>query len=683
MIPPLTTPLLESLWILAAWATTGLAGSWLVLRIPALSRFLYGLLALESLFMAHSGFRGLAERSDTRLVLAGGIPGLPFHFRQDPLSSFFLLLLGAASVGTLIYTGGFMKNEPPRTNALFFLRTALFLSSMGGVFLADDAYIFMLSWELMALVSFFMILTERKREDVRRAGYLYLLMAHGGSLLILFAFALLASHGSLSGPHSLEDFSFSSMSKTLLSPPLALLVFLLAVLGFGAKAGILPLHVWLPLAHPAAPAPASALLSGIMLKTAVYGLLRILFGLEGLPQLHASFGIGLLLAGGVMALFGILYALLQSNPKSLLAYSSIENIGIILLGIGLSILYLKTGHPAAGAVALSAALYHAMNHAFFKSLLFLGAGTMVHATGETDLNRMGGLLHKMPLSGLFVLVGVFSISGLPPTNGFVSEWLLLQATLQAPSLSGTILRSAVLFGAALLVLSSALAAMGFLKFFGIGYLGQPRSEGARDAHECSLPERIGMGWLTLGTLFLGFFPAFVLSGIRGAVFSLSGADLPSFSHEFGWTWLLPFPPHGPSTSPIFLAGLLLLLALPVFWLARLPGRGRRRSVPAWGCGYPGPTERSQASAESFAQPIRHFFPVFFSMKRHIPTPDDPDPVFSLAVEDPHWPLLYRPLFRLFSLVAESAEKVRTGRISVYLVYSFATLLFLLSVLRWR
>ena len=215
----LTSPLLDSLWILAAWATTGLVGAWLLLRIPSLSRLFYGLLALESLFMALSGLQGLAGRSDTRLVLAGGIPGLPFHFRQDPLSSFFLLLLGAASVGTLIYTGGFMKDEPPRTNALFLLRTALFLSSMGGVFLADDAYLFMLSWELMALVSFFMILTDRKREDVRRAGYLYLLMAHGGSLLILFAFALLASHESLSGPLSLENFSFGRMGQTILSPP--------------------------------------------------------------------------------------------------------------------------------------------------------------------------------------------------------------------------------------------------------------------------------------------------------------------------------------------------------------------------------------------------------------------------------------------------------------------------------
>ncbi|MCL4485863.1 MAG: hydrogenase 4 subunit B [Nitrospirae bacterium] len=678
----LTGPLDISLFVLSFWGITGTLGFFLLRRSRAFLGPLLFLLASGAAVLSCSGIWGLADSTDLHRILPGGLPGLPFHFRQDPLSSFFLLLLGGAGTGILIFAAGYLRSLPSPRLPSFFFRTALFMASMEGVLLADDAYVFMVFWETMALVSYALVVTENDREEVRNAGFLYLLMAHLGSLLILVAFFFLASREPSGFAGGLQSFTFESMGKSLPSPGVALLVFVCALLGFGAKAGLIPLHVWLPEAHPVAPSPASALLSGVMLKTAIYGLLRVFFGLLGPDHLNYSFGIPVLLAGGFMALFGILHALLQSDPKKLLAYSSIENIGIIFLGIGLSILYLRSGHPIAGDIALGASLYHAINHAFFKSLLFLGAGTMAHASGTNDLNTMGGLLRRMPYSGVFVLFGVLCISGLPPGNGFVSEWLLLQASLQAGTLSGTLFRSAVLLGAALLVLASALAAMGFVKFYGIGYLGIPRSEGAQKAHEVSLPERLGMAWLVAGCLLLALLPVLMLAWIGRVLRPLTGSSFSEATLSSGWMQLLPLSPQGASYTPALLLGLLCLL-IPLAWLIpRFFGRGSSRRAPVWGCGYEIRTPRMQDSAGSFGQPIRHFFADFFLMKRHLPEPTEKDPVFELTVEDPHWAFLYRPVFRLFQALASLAERVRTGRISVYLVYSFGTLILLLSVFRW-
>lgn len=679
-LPP--DPLETSLLVLLFWGITAILGFFLLRKSRAFLSPLLFLLAAGGVTLAFSGLSGLAASADLHRIVPGGLPGLPFHFRQDPLSSFFLLLLGGAATGILIFSAGYLRSLPTPRIPSFFLRTALFLASMEGVLLADDAYLFMVFWETMALVSYALVVTENTREDVRNAGYLYLLMAHFGSLLILAAFFFLASREPSGLAPGLSAFTFEAMGKSVPTGGVALLIFVCALLGFGAKAGLLPLHVWLPEAHPVAPSPASALLSGIMLKTAVYGLLRVSFGLLGPGHLNYSWGVPVLLAGGFMALFGILHALLQSNPKKLLAYSSIENIGIIFLGIGLSILYLSSGHPVAGELALGASLYHAINHAFFKSLLFLGAGTMIHASGTNDLNTMGGLLRRMPFSGVLVLGGVLCISGLPPGNGFVSEWLLLQASLQAGTLSGTLLRSAVLLGAALLVLASALAAMGFVKFYGIGYLGIPRSEGAQKAHEVTIPERLGMAWLMAGCLLLALLPVQMLKWIDNVLHSLTGTSLPTTTLSPGWLWLLPLPPQGASYSPALLLGLLALLLPLGGVLPRVFGRSSFRKTPVWGCGYEIRTPRMQDSAGSFGQPIRHFFANFFLMKRHLPDPSEKDPVFELTVEDPHWAFLYRPVFRLFQGLAVLAERVRTGRISVYLVYSFGTLILLLTVFRW-
>src|SRR6185369_1276212 len=341
--------------------------------------------------------------------------------------------------------------------------------------------------ETMALSSYFLVTTDHKLPAIRSAGFLYLLIAHLGAIAILLCF------GVLHGGHG--DYAFSALRAAELTPPWATVAFLLAFFGFGAKAGMLPLHVWLPEAHPAAPSPVSALLSGVMLKTAIYGMVRVIYDLIG--GIRWEWGIVVLLIGAATTLFGVLYALMQHDLKRLLAYHSVENIGIILLGLGMSMVFIGFGHTAAAALGLIAALYHTLNHAVFKALLFLGAGSILHGAGLRNLNDMGGLIRRMPHTALYFLVGALAISALPPLNGFVSEWLTFQAALQAVLLEHGVVRSVLPLFAATLALAGALTAMCFVKVYGIAFLGQARTPQV-DAHDCGTLERIGMAWLAGG-----------------------------------------------------------------------------------------------------------------------------------------------------------------------------------------
>ena len=344
---------------------------------------------------------------------------------------------------------------------------------MVGVVLADDAYAFMVMWETMALSSFFLVTANHRIPEIRRAGYLYLLVAHVGAIGILMCFGVLQANTG--------DYSFANMRAQSLSPFWASIGFALAVFGFGAKAGILPLHVWLPEAHPAAPSPVSALMSAVMLKTAVYGLLRVTFDL--LPRRCGGGARVLLALGLATALFGVVFAAVQVDMKRLLAYSSIENIGLIFAGIGLTLVFSAYRMHALAALALTAALYHVASHALFKSLLFLGTGSVLHATGERNLGRLGGLIRTMPWVAWVTLVGVLASAGLPPLGGFVSEWLLLQSFLFTPGLPNPVLNMLIPVVAALIALVAALAGYTMVKFFGVIFLGQPREDKLAQAHD--------------------------------------------------------------------------------------------------------------------------------------------------------------------------------------------------------
>jgi formate hydrogenlyase subunit 3/multisubunit Na+/H+ antiporter MnhD subunit len=383
-------------------------------------------------------------------------------------------------------------------------------------------------------------------------------MAHVGAVAILLAFGVL--HGGAAAGHA--GYAFSAMREAPLSNLWASVAFFLAFVGFGAKAGMLPLHIWLPDAHPAAPTPVSALMSGVMLKTAIYGMVRITYDLIGQIQWH--WGLVVLLVGTATALFGVLYALMQHDLKRLLAYHSVENIGIILIGLGLSLLFFGTGHPLPGALGLVAALYHTLNHAVFKGLLFLGAGSVLHATEKRDLNAMGGLIHRMPHTALYFLTGALAISALPPLNGFISEWLTFQTALQAFTLEHSGLRSLIPLAAAILALSGALTAMCFVKVYGITFLGKPRQIDLDTIHEIGTKERMGMAWLAAGCILLGLFPLWLVRPLSSVSQALTGQGLTLETLSASWLWLIPVSSQQASYSPV----IFFLLSWWRWWRSR-------------------------------------------------------------------------------------------------------------------
>ena len=662
------------------------AVSWLVIAALALvpagnaffaRRLAFPLGALVGLALAGFGLQSIWLHAE-QLTLPLGLPDLPFHLRIDPLAGFFLLLLGSVSAGVSIYATGYFRDETAGRLMLLALQYHLFLASMAFVILADDAYMFMVAWETMALSSYFLVTTDHKLPAIRSAGFLYLLIAHLGAISILLCF------GVMNGGRG--DYTFDALRTAELQPQWATVAFVLAFFGFGAKAGMIPLHAWLPEAHPAAPSPVSALLSGIMLKTAIYGMIRVIYDLIG--NVRWEWGMLVLVIGTGTTLFGVLYALMQHDLKRLLAYHSVENIGIILLGVGMSMVFIGFGHPVAGALGLIAALYHTLNHAVFKGLLFLGAGSILHATGLRNLNDMGGLIHKMPHTAFYFLIGALAISALPPLNGFVSEWLTFQTALQASILEHGVVRSLLPLFAATLALAGALTGMCFVKVFGIAFLGRPRESrhAAPDAagdhgRDAGVMERFGMAWLAAGCFVLGLFPTSFLLMLNRVAVSLTGQGLREGAVQSNWLWLVPIESERASYSPIVFLIVIVCVTLLAFILVRRFYHGRVRYSEAWGCGYSEQTARTQDTADAFGQPIRHVFGPLYLMKRHMPGPDDPAPRFSLKIYDRHWYWLYLPVARLTEYVSSKIALLQQGRISIYLLYSFLTLIALLVFVR--
>ncbi|MGA7523475.1 MAG: hydrogenase 4 subunit B [Acidobacteriaceae bacterium] len=651
--------------LIAAWMVLAPVGLFRPRSLRLVAHILFPLGAIVSAAIAvEAGIYLIAGHGPQTMILPLGLPDLPFHLRLDPLSAFFLLLLGAAGTGISIFSAGYFRVGEGSAPALHGLQYHVFLASMAVVILANDAYLFMVAWETMALSSYFLVTSQHRIPEIRRAGFLYLLMAHVGALCILLAFGVLQG-GSW-------QFTFDAMRGASLTPFWATTAFTLALLGFGAKAGLVPLHVWLPEAHPAAPSPVSAMMSGLMLKTAIYGMLRVSFDL-----LHVRFwqwGAALLSLGLFSALFGAIFAAVQTDMKRLLAYSSIENIGLIFTGIGLSILFATSHMPLFAALALTAALLHALNHALFKSLLFLATGSVLHATQQRSLGKLGGLIRRMPWVAIFALIGTLAIAGLPPLNGFVSEWLLLQSFLFTPQLPHAFINMLVPLGAAALALTVALAAYVMVKFYGIIFLGQPREPSLVHARNANKLERVGLGWLAAGCVLLGVLPQLALrvaAPVTGQLLGKSVAPAVSL-----WR-IAPIAPEQASYSGlIFLAGIVGVFGI-TFVLVRLIAHGRTRRTAPWDCGYPWQTARMQDTAEGFGQPIRHMFSAFFRMERDLPSPDDAAPRYRIHIEDRFWRALYQPIARSVQRAADGISILQGGRLSVYLLYSFLTLLALL------
>ncbi|MGB7990761.1 MAG: hydrogenase 4 subunit B [Candidatus Methylophosphatis roskildensis] len=656
--------------IALCWLGVGLAGIASLQRLTFVSRVLFplgGVIGLTLMAVALSAVFATPQAA----VLPIGLPRLPFHLRLDSLAAFFLLLIGGVGAGISAFAAGYFRKGEGTPPGLLCAEYHIFLASMALVVLADDAYFFMVTWETMALSSFFLVTANHRIPEIRRAGYLYLLIAHVGAIAILLCFGVLQANTG--------DYTFANMRAQNLSPFWASAAFLLALFGFGAKAGIVPLHVWLPEAHPAAPSPVSALMSAVMLKTAIYGVLRVTFDLLSLKIWW--WGALLMALGLATALLGVVYSTVQTDMKRLLAYSSIENIGLLFVGIGLAVLFKAYDMRLLAALALTACLYHAASHAFFKSLLFLGTGSVLHATGERNLGRLGGLMRSMPFVAWVTLIGVLASSGLPPFGGFVSEWLLLQSFLFTPGLPDNFLNMLVPVVAAAIALVAALAGYAMVKFFGIIFLGQPREEKLAQAHDATVLERIGMSWLVAGCIALGLFPVQFIALIDHVVFMLVGQDLANTVQANGFFLLAPISLERASYGPlIFLAVVAASFAL-AFVLVRWLYHGRLRRAAPWDCGFPGLNPRMQDTAEGFGQPIRQIFEPFFHMTRELPTPFDERPRYRVTIEDPLWGWLYLPVAAAMERVARLFGLLQQGRIAVYLLYSFITLLAMLLLVK--
>jgi formate hydrogenlyase subunit 3/multisubunit Na+/H+ antiporter MnhD subunit len=602
------------------------------------------------------------------LVLPLGLPWVGAHFRVDVLAAFFLIVVNLGGAMASLYAIGYGRHEAsPRRILPFF---PAFLAAMNLVVMADDVFSFLFTWEFMSLSSWALVVAHHRERDNLRAGYVYLIMASFGTLALLLALGLLA------GP--LGAYGFDQIRHTHPALPLATLVLVLTILGAGSKAGLVPLHVWLPLAHPAAPSHVSALMSGVMTKVAVYGFIRIVFDLVGPTSWGGSMAV--LAVGGITAAVGVLQALLERDIKRVLAYSSVENIGIVFIGLGLALAFRSAGMHAAAALALTASLFHALNHSLFKSLLFFGAGAILTATGERDMDRLGGMIHRMPRTAFVMLIGSMAIAALPPLNGFVSEWLTFQAILISPELPEWGLRVASLAVAALLALAAALAAACFVRAFGISFLGRPRSDAAARAGEVDRFSLVAMFLLAALCLLAGVLPGFVIDALAPVTRLIVDGEMPAQS-ALSWLTIAPIAASRSSYNGFLVFVFMLASAsLTAFVIHRLASRKLRRSA-AWDCGYPEPNAFTQYSAISFAQPIRRVFgTVLFRAQERVemPAPGSAQPA-TLRVElrDLVWEGIYAPVVIAVSFAADRLNHLQFLTIRRYLSLVFAALVLLL------
>ncbi|TLY93011.1 MAG: hydrogenase 4 subunit B [Gammaproteobacteria bacterium] len=592
----------------------------------------------------------------------------------DPLSAAFAVIvnLAAAIVSGYAIGYGAHAREPLRVVPFY----PAFIAGMNLVLLAQDAFSFLVGWELMSLASWALVLSEHRAAENRHAALVYLIMASGGALTLLLAFGLLA------GPHG--GYSFEAIRRVS-SAGVGPIVLLLALLGAGSKAGLVPLHAWLPLAHPAAPSHVSALMSAVMTKVAVYGFVRLVFDLAGPPAWWWS--VPVLLIAAVTALLGVLYALMEHDLKRLLAYHTVENIGIIFIGLGLALAFEASGMRAAAALAFAAAIFHVFNHSLFKSLLFMGSGAVLNATGERDMEHLGGLIKAMPVTAVAFLAGCIAISALPPFNGFVSEWLTFQAILLSPQLPQWVARLLVPAVGATLACSAALAAACFVKAFGMSFLGRPRTKAASAAAETDRFSQIAMLLLALLCLLAGILPGFVLDSL-GAVTQLAVGERLAPQSAQAWMRIVPVDIHRSAYSGLFVFVMILLAAAATAFVVRRVASHALRRSPAWDCGFPDASPATQYTAGSFAQPIRRVFgSVVFRAREAVAMPKPGDTaVARLQVElhDTVWDALYAPIIRLVAATAERLNRMQFLTIRNYLTLVFAALVALLIIVgTWR
>ncbi len=665
-------PVVVILWCAALLFATALS-SMALLGLSNSHRSTYGAsLAASGVAFVAAGAHLVVDGGLTLAVkLPLGLPWLGAHFCMDALAAFFLVIVNLGGAAASLYGLGYGRHEPTPHRVLPFFPA--FLAAMNLVILADDTFTFLLSWEFMSIASWALVIAHHRDQENVRAGYIYLLMASFGTLALLLALSLLAGPGGAYG--------FTAIRSADHQPVVAALVLALTLLGAGSKAGLVPLHVWLPLAHPAAPSHVSALMSGVMTKVAVYGFIRIVFDLLGEPTWWA--GMVVLALGGATAVLGVLYALMQHDLKRLLAYHTVENIGIIYIGLGLALAFQANGMRWAAALALTAALFHVFNHSLFKSLLFFGAGAVLTATRERDMEHLGGLIHRMPYTSFAFLVGCVAISALPPLNGFVSEWLTFQAILQSPQLPQWGLKIMVPAVGALLALSAALAAACFVKAFGVTFLGRARTAAAERAKEVDRFSLAAMFLVAALCLVAGVLPGLVMDGLAPVSLALLGDRMP-VQMALPWLSIVPITEsHSSYNGALVFFFVVISTSLAVATIHRFASRAVRR-VPAWDCGFPDSNPVTQYTAGSFTQPIRRVFGTsVFMAREHVdmPPPGDMRPArLHVELRDLIWDLLYTPIARATESAATGLNRLQFLTIRRYLGLVFLALVSLLLVL---
>jgi hydrogenase-4 component B len=658
----LAVRLLAAVWAVAL-ARRGPVCRWAAFGGSAVASLLGGAWATRVL---------LSGTPESGLLARHAASGFALGYRLDPLAAWFLLVVELLALPIAVYSLGYLNHGAlSRRSAFVGVGYNVLLASVELVLLADGVVGFLFAWELMTLATAALVATEHEASESRLSAYLYLVMSHVGTGCLIAAFLLLAS---AAGSLRFVDL----LSGTVVSGGLRDVVFGLFLAGFGVKAGMIPLHVWLPEAHPAAPSNISALMSGVLIKVGIYGIVRCCaFGL-GVPS--PAWGAIVLLIGAASAILGVLYALMQHDLKRLLAYHSIENIGIILLGLGAGMLALGWGRGDLAAIGLAAALFHVLNHAVFKGLLFLGAGGVVSAAGTRNIEDLGGLARRMPHTALYFLVGSAAISGLPMLNGFASEWLVFQALLFdfqfAPH---AFVRFAFPLAGALLALTTALAAACFVKAFGITFLALPRSEGAEQASESPASMLAPQAFLAALCVAVGLLPGAVLAVLSRVAGSLPGLR-PSPAMVHGPFAIAP----GPGQFDLLAPAAVALVVLAALGLAALLSRNRYRPrlAPTWACGG-ALTARNEYTATAFSKPLRMIFAGIYRPTREVSTLAGVSPYFPREVrykgeiEPTFERYLYRPLTRGVLTLAERMRVIQAGSLHAYLAYMLVLVVALL------
>jgi hydrogenase-4 component B len=613
-----------------------------------------------------------ATHSPAPLKLPIPLPFGQFTLQMDGLSALMVGIICLLGLATSFYSISYFKHYPERNVGTLGFFTNLFIAMMLLVVTIDNAFYFLIFWEMMTLASYFLVIFEGEKKESIQAGYLYMLVAHTGTALIMLAFLIFFINAG--------SFDFEAFRLSQLSPVVRNLVFVLAFFGFGAKAGMVPLHIWLPRAHPAAPSPVSALLSGVMLKTALYGILRICVDILGATVLW--WGMLVLAFGALSAVIGVFYALAEKDIKRILAYSSVENVGIILLGIGTGMIGTATRQPTVELIGFLAALYHTLNHSFFKGLLFLGAGSIDYATHTRNLNEMGGLGRLMPWTALMFLAGGLSIAAMPPFNGFVSEWFTYQAFFTASNGQDFIVRALLPLCAAILALVGTLSAMVAIKMYSSAFSGPARSEKAGKAVEVPDSMLGGMAFLAIGCVLLGLCAPLVapyLANVVSTTFHIQNMTVANGS------WVYANTAQGVLSAPLIAILLLGLLVVPVIVIAIYGDRkaGTKMVNDPWACGY-GYSSQMSVTASNFDQPITTTFNVIYQLRTVIQKPLDAIGAWSKRVRDAILraePVLENivkgPTMRSVEYVGRHIQALQMGDIRMYCLYIILTLIVLL------